>query len=137
MKSIRWLHKETVLAIHNAQIKEHGGLYGIREMSLLESALDRPKNLHAYSENGVSIVQLAASYAFGLSSNHPFIDGNKRVALVASYTFCRLNGFEVIASEADSVTFFLKLATNQISEEDFTTFLTRNTRALTGNKVSL
>lgn len=126
MQSITWILKETVLAIHEAQILEHGGLYGIRDMSLLESALARPRNMNEYSENTVSLPQLAASYAFGISSNHPFIDENKRVALVTSYVFLHLNGFEVIASEIDSVILFLKLADNQISEEELATFLTIN-----------
>ena len=130
MQSIIWILKETVLALHEAQILEHGGLCGIRDMSLLESALARPRNLHEYSEGTVSIPQLAASYAFGVSSNHPFIDGNKRVALVISYIFLHLNGFEVIASEVDSVTIFLKLAANQMSEEELATFLTLNSRIL-------
>jgi death-on-curing protein len=130
MQSITWILKETVLSIHESQVLEHGGLYGIREMSLLESALARPRNLHEYSEDTVSIPQLAASYAFGISSNHPFIDGNKRVALVTSYIFLHLNGFGVIASEIDSVTIFLKLAANQISEEELATYFTINSRIL-------
>lgn len=130
MQSITWILKETVLSVHEVQILEHGGLYGIRDMSLLESALARPRNLFEYSGNTVTVPQLTASYAFGISSNHPFIDGNKRVALVTSYVFLQLNGFEVIASEIDSVTIFLKLASNQMSEEALAEFLTINSRIL-------
>lgn len=128
MQAIQWMMKETVLAIHQSQLLEHGGLSGVRDVSLLDSALARPKNVYAYAEKGLSLPQLAASYALGISANHPFVDGNKRVALVTSYTFLHLNGFQMIASEIDSVTTFLKLAANQITEEELAQFLTANSR---------
>ncbi len=125
---INWLLKDTVLRIHKAQILAHGGLYGIRDMTLLASALARPVNRHAYADTPNTIPQLAASYAFGISSNHPFIDGNKRVALVSAYTFLHLNGFKVTASEIDSVSAFLKLAANEMTEEQLSLFLTTNSK---------
>lgn len=126
--AITWLLKETILAIHQTQVLEHGGLYGIRDMTLLESALACPMNKYAYADAPITLPQLAASYAFAISSNHPFIDGNKRVALVASYTFLHLNGFQMTASEIDSVGVFLKLAANEITEDALTLFLTTHSR---------
>ena len=87
MPEIKWLLEETVYAIHKRQIAEHGGSDGVRDEGLLLSALTRPKNLLAYSEQTPDISALAASLAFGIAKNHPFIDGNKRTALIVPRTF--------------------------------------------------
>src|SRR5437867_3158804 len=97
---MRWLNSNEVLAIHARQIAEHGGSDGVRDMGLLESALARPQNLHAY-EPDADIPALAAAYAFGIVKDHPFIDGNKRTGYVAMRTFLVLNGIEFTATQKD------------------------------------
>ncbi len=114
-----WVRDDVVLAIHNRQLAEHGGLEGIRDEGLLASALDRPKNRYAYSEDESDIASLAACYAHAISSNHPFADGNKRTALVVCRTFLKLNGFDLTASQADKYQTFLALAAGELSEIEF------------------
>lgn len=87
MARIVWLIEETLRAIHKRQIAEHGGSDGLRDEGLLSSALARPKNLLAYGEPPPDLASLAAAYAYGIARNHPFVDGNKRTALVAARTF--------------------------------------------------
>ena len=102
-------------------VAEFGGLLGTRDAAALESALARPRNLEAHGDP--SIFELAASYAFGIARNHPFVDGNKRTALVSSFTFLELNGYEVRAPEADSVLTFVDLAAGKLPEKDFARWL--------------
>ena len=104
-----------VLAIHDEQLAEHGGQAGVRDHGLLESALARPRNELAYGET--SLARLAASYAFSLSRNHPFLDGNKRTSLVVAELFLLLNGLELTASDGECVTTFLNLAAGDLTEE--------------------
>ncbi|MGC9326932.1 MAG: type II toxin-antitoxin system death-on-curing family toxin [Candidatus Hinthialibacter sp.] len=111
----RSVSKTAVLAIHQEQIAEHGGKPGLRDEGLLESALDRLRNLAAYSDAGVA--ELATAYAIGLAQNHPFVDGNKRTAFVAPMTFLLLNGFDLNASEKEVVETFLRLAGGDITEK--------------------
>jgi death on curing protein len=113
-----WLLPEVVLAIHGRQIAEHGGDPGVRDVGLFESALSRPKNLLAYGEPAPDIAALAAAYAFGLSKNHPFIDGNKRVAYVAARTFLLLNGWDILAAPEEKYLTMLSLAEGSLSEEE-------------------
>jgi death-on-curing protein len=110
-----WIDLEVVLAIHDEQLAEHGGQAGVRDRGLLESAMARPQNQFAYGEH--SIARLAASYAFSLSRNHPFLDGNKRTSLVVAELFLELNGLELTATDAQCVTTFLQLADGDLSEE--------------------
>lgn len=110
-----WIGLEVVLAIHDEQLAEHGGQPGVRDHGLLESALDRPRNQFAYGE--ASLTRLAASFAFGLSRNHPFLDGNKRTSLVVAELFLDLNGFELTATDDQCVTAFLQLAAGDLSED--------------------
>lgn len=119
-----WLQRRDAEAFHAVQIAEFGGLAGLRDAGALESALARPLNLTAYGKP--SIFELAASYAFGIARNHPFVDGNKRTALVTSFTFLELNGFEVNAPEADAVLVFLDLAAGRLSQEDLAKWLERH-----------
>ena len=107
-----WVDIEIALAAHDEQLLEHGGAVGLRDRSMLESALARPLNLVAYEEP--DIADLAASYAFGIARNHPFVDGNKRTALVVSETFLLLNGYERTASNAEVVVAFLALAAGEL-----------------------
>lgn len=115
---IKWLLEETVYAIHKRQIAEHGGGDGVRDEGLLLSAIARPQNLYAYSEETPDISALAASLAYGIAKNHPFIDGNKRTALVVSRTFLILNGFNVEATQEEKYLTFLKLAEGNLNEEE-------------------
>ena len=120
----RWLEVDLVLAIHDMQIAEHGGGAGVRDPGLLESALTRPLNLAAYG--APETCALAAAYAFGIARNHPFIDGNKRTALVACELFLDLNGVELKADDAACVAMFLNLAAGDVSEETLTDWLRAN-----------
>ena len=104
-----------LLALHTEQLAEHGGLQGVRDSGMLESALARPQQLQAY-EPGATAAQLAAAYAFGIARNHPFADGNKRAAFVVAATFLELNGHPFAASERDVVETILRLAAGEISE---------------------
>jgi death-on-curing protein len=110
-----WIDLEVVLAIHDEQLAEHGGQPGVRDRGLLESAMARPQNQFAYGEQ--SIARLAASYALGISRNHPFLDGNKRTSLVVAELFLDMNGFELVATDAQCVTTFLQLAAGDLTEE--------------------
>lgn len=110
-----WIDLKVVLAIHDEQLAEHGGQPGVRDNGLLESAMARPRNQFAYGEH--SLARLAASYAFGLSRNHPFLDGNKRSSLVVAELFLALNGSELTATDAECVTTFLRLAAGDLTEE--------------------
>ena len=112
----KWVKLDTVLAMHKRQIAEHGGTDGIRDEGLLLSALARPENLLAYGEN-VDVAALAASYAFGIAKNHPFLDGNKRTAMVVAITFLNLNGSDFDAPSAETYIQFLGLAEGTVSED--------------------
>ncbi len=127
MSEPKWVSLPVVMAIHEAQLAEHGGSAGIRDTGLLESALARSKQIHAYAENP-SLEQLAAAYAFGLAKNHAFLDGNKRTAWVVCAVFLELNGRRVTASQADVVTTMLGVADGSITEDSFVTWLERNSR---------
>lgn len=117
----KYIKESTAIAIHEEQLMEHGGGHGIRDIGLLQSALARPENLAAYGEPDV--YQMAASYAYGIAKNHPFIDGNKRTAFVVMEVFLLLNGAELTASDADCVTTFLALAAGDLSEEGLVEWL--------------
>jgi death-on-curing protein len=112
---------------HDLELAAHGGSAGIRDSGLLESALARPRNLLAYADSAPSLTALAAAYAFGISSNHPFVDGNKRTALLVSFAFLDVNGIEVIASQEDAFITILGLAAGEISEEQLAQWFEGNT----------
>ena len=116
-----WLTEEIVLAIHARLAEEHGSPTGIRDRNLLASAIARPRNAASYGEP--SMVELAASLAFGLARNHPFIDGNKRVVLMAAYVFLGLNGLRLIAPEAEAVAMMIGLAAGEIDEAEIAHWL--------------
>jgi len=112
----KWVSKRAVLAFHSEQLAEHGGSNGIRDEFLLDSALAKPQNVFAYvAEAGV--FRLAASYAFGIARNHPFVDGNKRTALVVSIVFLNRNGWDVEVSREEVYRTFLDLADGSLTEE--------------------
>jgi len=113
----RWVSEDVVLAIHDEQLAEHGGMTGLRDESLLLSALARPQNLAAYATP--DIADLAASYAVGIARNHAFIDGNKRTALVvAAGVFLPLNGYKLTASNGEMVRTMLAVADGTMSESE-------------------
>ena len=117
MAQIVWLLEETVIAIHQRQISEHGGREGLRDEGLLASALARAQNLLAYAQPRPDLAASAAAYAYGIARDHPFVDGNKRVALVAARTFLLLNGVNLEASQDEKYLTFLQLAEGTITEE--------------------
>lgn len=125
MTTIIWVAEETVRAIHSRQIAEHGGSDGIRDEGLLLSALARPQNLHAYGER-VDLPSLAASYAFGIAKNHPFIDGNKRTSLVVMRVFLALNDIEFRATQEEKYLTFLKLAEGSIDEDELAEWIRKH-----------
>lgn len=118
-----WVRDDVVQAIHRRQIAEHGGVGGIRDEGLLASALARPKNLFAYSDEASDLAALAASYAYGIASNHPFLDGNKRTAFVVCRTFLLLNGQDFSASREEKYQAFFRLAGGDLSEAELGTWL--------------
>lgn len=120
---IVWLEKELVLAIHERQLAEHGGTGGVRDEGLVESALARPQQLHAYGDPARDLADLAAALAFGLARNHPFLDGNKRTAHVTYRTFLALNGAELVATDEEKYLTMLGLAEGKLSERDFAAWL--------------
>ncbi len=120
-----WVADSVVLAIHEAQLAEHGGPAGTRDEGLLASALARPLNLAAYGE-GVDAPALAASYAFGIARNHPFFDGNKRTAFVVLELFLSLNGWDLKAEDADCITNLESLAAGNLSENALAGWMREN-----------
>lgn len=127
MGEVIWIDKHETLTIHAQQIAEHGGSDGVRDEGLLESALARPQNLLAYSEANPSLPRLAAAYGFGIVRNHPFVDGNKRTALVVSLTFLLMNGLVITAPRDDRYFIFYDLAAGKLSEEELAKWLEANT----------
>lgn len=111
-----WVADAVALAIHREQIAEHGGGDGVRDSGLFESAMARPQNLAAYGDPVAA--DIAASYAFGIARNHPFVDGNKRTAAAVSETFLVLNGHVLAATDAEVVVTFLALASGELTEHE-------------------
>lgn len=122
---MNWLERRDVEAFHATQIAEFGGLAGLRDAGALESALARPRNLVAYGKP--SVHELAAAYAFGIARNHPFVDGNKRTAFVASVVFLETNGWSFRASEEDVVVTFLGLAAGGLTQDRLAKWFVANT----------
>lgn len=118
-----WIRDDVAFAIHRRQLAEHGGQDGLRDPGLLESALARPKNLHAYEPERADLPTLAAAYAWGIVKNHPFLDGNKRTALVVCRTFLKLNGWDLEATQEEKYRTFLRLAEGRLKEEELAEWL--------------
>lgn len=113
-----WISETLALAIHARQLAEHGGIDGVRDPGLLSSALARPQHVFAYTKDTCDLATLAAAYAFGISRNHPFLDGNKRTAAVVFETFLELNGHLLVATEEELYPVMLQLAEDSLSEEE-------------------
>ena len=119
-----WLSSQMIVAIHDEQLATHGGAAGLRDEGMLESALDRPRNKWTYEQ--AELAELAAAYAFGIARNHPFVDGNKRTALLALYTFLGVNDIEFDVPEAEAASIILSLAAGEVSEESLTRWIRDN-----------
>ena len=120
---IIWIEKPFAIAIHDRQLAEHGGIPGVRDESLLDSALARPQQLHAYGDPSPDLADLAASLGFGVARNHPFLDGNKRTAAVACETFIVLNSGVLAADNVALYPVYLALAEGSLPEAEFAAWL--------------
>ena len=116
MADWNWIGSVVALIAHEEQLRAHGGPQGVRDATLLESALAKPQNLASYGN--LDAAALAASYAFGIARNHPFVDGNKRIAAVISETFLNINGYTLTASDPELAVAIESLAAGELSEED-------------------
>lgn len=132
---IVWLSLELVLTIHDRQLAEHGGSSGVRDTNMLESALARPQQLYAYGDPPPDLADLAATLAYGIARNHPFVDGNKRTAAVACETFINLNDAILNAEDIDLFPRFLALAEGKLPLEDFTNWLRAHIRLSQKNRI--
>lgn len=129
MKEPLWILSETVYAIHDAQLSQHGGSDGIRDAGLIESAIARPQNIYGYEEESTA-PRLAAAYCFGLAKNHGFVDGNKRVAAVVCELFLELNGYVLTAQDAEWLKIMLSVADGSLNETPLTEWLAQNVSAV-------
>jgi death-on-curing protein len=123
VQELIWIFDEIVVAIHRRQLAEHGGLEGLRDEELLQSALSRPKNLLAYSESPPDMASLAAAYGYGIVKNHPFVDGNKRTAYVVMRTFLKLNGYDIQASSEEKYQIWIDVAVGKLSEAELASWI--------------
>jgi len=122
-----WIREIEVMAFHAKQIGLFGGISGLRDRGLLNSALARPKNQFAYTEKAITLANLAAAYAVGISSNHPFLDGNKRTAMQVAFVFLESNGLRVTASQEEACLTFLRLAAGEIKETELALWFVEHT----------
>lgn len=119
-----WLTRQMIVAIHGEQLAIHGGAAGLRDAAMLGSELDRLRN--KWSCDGAELPELAAAYAYGIASNHPFVDGNKRTSLLALYTFLGVNDIDFIVPEAEAAAIILALAAGEVSEASLTRWIRDN-----------
>jgi death on curing protein len=122
-----WIEERDALAIHDRLLALHGGVTGLRDRGLLESALARPRQHHAYAKTS-DLVEMAALYTAGIVRNHPFVDGNKRTGFVIGVLFLELHGFDFKASEADATQAVMALAAGTLNEDGFTAWLRENAK---------
>jgi death-on-curing protein len=126
VKEPEWVLREVVFILHEESLAQFGGSTGLRDEGLLDSALSRPRNLFTYGKP--TLFALAASYAFGLAKNHPFIDGNKRTAFLVAVVLLEINGKHFFASEADAAVKTLALAAGEMAEAAFAAWLESNAK---------
>ena len=124
---IKFLSKETILAFHKDQVKKYGGAQGIRDEGLLESALAQPQASFDGEYVHETIFEMAAAYGFHICNNHPFFDGNKRIALVAIYTFLYVNGYQLKAEKKSLYAVMLDLANGKLEKEELADYIKENT----------
>lgn len=123
-----WVLRDAVVAVQEQLLAAFGGAAGIRDAGLLESALARPENRFVYERPAVTPFDLAAAYAFGLAKNHPFVDGNKRIAFATAVVFLELNGYRCEAGEAEAVIRTLALAAGEVKENEYAQWLKANSK---------
>ncbi|WP_374944693.1 type II toxin-antitoxin system death-on-curing family toxin [Sphingomonas sp.] len=126
----RFLSAAVAVAVHDRQLAEHGGLNGVKDLGLLDSAIARPINKHSYGEEDPCA--LAAAYAFGIARNHPFLDGNKRTAWVMARLFLQLNGVTITFDKADAIRTMLALAAGELPEEQVAAWFREHVVAASG-----
>ena len=124
MKEPEWLTVEIAVDVHAELLAHFGGAEGLRDLGLLESSLARPRNKFAHGENDLAL--LAAAYAFGIAHNHPFVDGNKRVAFASIIIFLGLNGIEFLVPEADATVMITSLAAGEVTEASLARWIRNN-----------
>jgi len=130
LKNIIFLPKKVILFFHEQLIQTYGGTYGIRDKKLLDSALEQPKTTFEGKYLHNTLIKMAAAYGYHLCNNHPFVDGNKRIALIAMDVFLQRNGFEIIASEKETYKMMIKLATKEFNKNQLVKWLEHNTSTL-------
>ncbi len=123
-----WIEEQDALALHDRLLALHGGAAGVRDPTLLKSALARPRQIDAYAD-APDRIDLAAAYTAGIVRNHPFIDGNKRTGFVVGILFLELNGYTFTASEEDATQAVLELAAGTLDEAGYTDFLRANSQS--------
>jgi len=131
MKEPLWIEERDALAIHDRLLALHGGTTGLRDRGLLESALARPRQHHAYAKTA-DVVEMAALYTAGIVRNHPFVDGNKRTGFVIGVLFLELHGFDFKASEEDATQAVMALAEGTLDETAYTAWLRANAKRKRG-----
>lgn len=125
MKEPHWFSREECLALHDMMLADYGGMSGVRDDNMLESALAKPRQLFAYGKP--TLAEMAA-YAAGVVKNHPFLDGNKRTGFMLGAAFLERNGHEFFASEVDATMKTLALAAGEMSEQEYAAWLAANSR---------
>lgn len=130
MKNIIFIPKELILYFDHQLIQTYGGTYGIRDEKLLDSALEQAKATYEGNYLHDTLIKMAAAYGYHLCNNHPFVDGNKRIALVAMDVFLQRNGLEIVASEKETYKMMIQLSSGGFSKKDLTTWLENNTSPL-------
>jgi len=131
MKNIIFIPKKLILYFYDQLIQTYGGTYGIRDERLLDSALEQPKATYGGNYLHDTLMKMAAAYGYHLCNNHPFVDGNKRIALVAMDVFLQRIGFEIIASEKETYKIMIQLSSGGLSKKNLATWLENNTSPLT------
>jgi death-on-curing protein len=121
----KWIGKKALLLLHEESLSEFGGARGLRDEGLLESALARPQNIHAYNP-AATLPELAASYGYGIAKNHAFVDGNKRAAFLSIGLFLAINGQRLIASQVDAIETMLAVAAGRMTEEELSLWIGKN-----------
>lgn len=130
MEEPTWLSRRIVDALHHQMVEEHGGLHGVRDDGLVESAIAHPRNRWGYAQGEVDLAEMAAACACGLTKNHGYVDGNKRVGFMAAYVFLDLNGLEIDAPEPEVVELMEGVAKRGVSEPELAGWLRAHTRPL-------
>lgn len=123
----KWISKKALLLLHEESLSEFGGARGLRDEGLLESALARPQNIHAYNP-ATTLPELAASYGYGISKNHGFVDGNKRAAFLSIGLFLAVNGRRLVASQVDAIETMLAVAAGRMTEEELSLWIGKNAK---------